>query len=408
MSASLRADFSAVVDGDARVDRHEVYERLRHELPVFHSDRLDAWVVTRYDDVRGVLCDGERFRPPQDGAGATAFGRTFMQMSGREHNKKVGIVAREMRSPRALRERLDGLVRDLARDRAAGLPLGEPVELREEYAAWVPLHTITELLALPEAVRFRAWYQTIVAGGVSSIANPGAREAALVAREEVAAYLEPVIEERRRNPGDDLLSDLVTAEVEGAPIPHDEIVSNVIFLLAAGVETTERVLTSALGHLALDTTEWDWLCAHADDDAAVAAFSAEALRVYPPVNGNMRIALDDVDVGGTRIARGERALVLVVSANRDASRFADPHRFEHDRFAGSGDRQFTSAGEILPFGAGTHHCVGSRLAQVEMAHVFRELISRAARIEPCGALPPAEGFLFHSPPALPVVLHGPA
>ena len=81
--------FAAAVDGDPGVDRLAVFAELRERLPVFRSERLDAWVVTRHEHVRGVLADDARFEPPKQGAGAPAFGRSFLQMSGREHNKKV-------------------------------------------------------------------------------------------------------------------------------------------------------------------------------------------------------------------------------------------------------------------------------------------------------------------------------
>ena len=103
-------------------------------------------------------------------------------------------------------------LQEIAVRQAEALPMGQPINLREQYATWVPLLAITALTDLPEAARFRDWYRTIVAGGSSSIANPGAREAAFQAREEVRLFLEPIIEQRRRAPGKDLLSDLVTAE----------------------------------------------------------------------------------------------------------------------------------------------------------------------------------------------------
>ena len=400
----LTAEFSALVDGSPAVERHALYARLRAELPIFYSERLDAWVVARYDDVRTVLSDDRLFQPPQAGAGASPFGRSFMQMGGREHNKKIGIVAREMRTARAMRERLDGLVLDIARAQAASLPMGEVLDLRERYAVWVPLLAITTLTDLPQAARFRDWYRTIVAGGSASISNPQARDAAFRARDEVRAIVEPIIEARRLAPGLDLLSDLVRAEYDGEPIPHEEIVSNIIFLLAAGVETTERVLTSLLRHVALDPVEWAWLKANYRDPEALSAFCAEGLRVYPPVSANIRTALQPVELAGAQIRAGDKLCALSVSGNYDENRFADPTSFKHDRFMGCSERQFTSGGEILSFGDGLHHCVGSRLAKLEMAHTLTVFLDRVAGIEPHGVLPPSEGFVFHSPPSLPVML----
>lgn len=403
--SELVRDFEAVVDDDPILDRHEVFARLREELPVFFSERLDSWVVTRYEDVQRALAEETNFEPPKEGPGAPAFGRSFLQMSGREHNKKVGVVAREMRSPRALRERLDGVVEQIARTRADALPLGETVDMREEYAMWIPLLAITELTAIREASRFRDWYRRIVKGGVSSIRNPADREDAFAARAELREYLRPIIEERREHPGRDLVSDLVQATYEGEPWTDEEIAATVVFLLAAGVETTERVLTSALRYLALHPAEWEALYAHRDDHDYLSAFSAEALRMFPPVNGTVRIAQNDVELGGERVAAGDKIVVLLVAANRDPERFPDPNRFDVSRFADHPDRQFTSAGDILPFGAGPHHCTGSRLAQTEMLHAFMRLMERVRRIEPAGDLPPGEGFMLHSPPSLPLVLY---
>ena len=314
-------------------------------------------------------------------------------------------MAREIRTQRSLRERLNDVVLEIARNQAAALPIGEPIDLREQYATWVPLLAITALTGLPEAARFRDWYATIVTGGSASITNPGAREAAFQAREEVRVFLEPIIEQRRLKPGNDLLSDLVTADYEGQPLPHEEIVSNVIFLLAAGVETTERVLTSVLRHVALDPAEWDWLKAHYADAESLSAFCAEALRVYPPVCAQVRTALQDVDIAGVTIKAGDKVVALSVSGNYDEGHFADAKRFDHERFMGTSERQFTAGGDILSFGDGIHHCVGSRLAKVEMAHALTEFLQRVDRIEPVGTLPPGEGFIFHSPPKLPVILH---
>ena len=402
---ALVAEFSTLVEGKPQPQRQDVFARLRQELPIFRSERLDAWVVTRYSDVKFVLSSDDQFQPPQAGAGASAFGRSFMQMGGREHGKKIGIVGREIRSQRSLRERLGDVVHQIALHQASALKMGEAMDLREHYAVWVPLLSITALTDLPDAARFRDWYRTIVAGSSSSITNPGARETAFKAREEVRLFLEPIIEERRRNPGKDLLSDLVTAEYDGAPIPHEEIVSNIIFLLAAGVETTERVLTSVLRHVALDPAEWEWLKANYTDPESLAAFCAEALRFYPPVNANIRSVTAEVEIAGVKVQPGEKICAMGVSGNHDDSHFPDASRFDHMRFMGASDRQFTARGDILTFGGGIHHCVGVRLAKTEMEHALAEFLTRVARIELVGAPPPSEGFIFHSPPRLPAILH---
>ncbi len=193
---------------------------------------------------------------------------------------------------------------------------------------WVPLLVISELTGIEEATRLRDWYDTIMAGGTSSIGNPGARAAALQAMQELKEFLVPLLAERRVNPGSDLVSDLVAARYDGAPLPDDEIVSIVGQLLPAGVETTERVLTSAFRLLCADRPLWDQLCEVRDSDDALASFGAEALRCYPPIQAANRVALADTVVAGQPVAAGEKVVALLASANRDPSRFADPDRFD--------------------------------------------------------------------------------
>jgi cytochrome P450 len=403
-SAELIDAFHRLIPSAGNAPRHEVFSRLRDDMPVFRSERLGAWVAVRYDDVVAVTTQDAVFQPPQEGLGSPAYGRTFLRMNGREHSKKIGIVGREMRSARALRDRLDGIVLRLARERAAGLPFDTPLDLREAYAAWIPLYTITELMALPDAPRFRAWYSAVVAGSSSSIVNPEARVGALKARDKVALHLEPIIQARRAQPGNDLLSDLASAEYDGEHLPVDEIVANLIFLLAAGIETTERVLTSTLRHLVLHPAEWDWLKAHYRDPERLSAFCAEALRFFPPQTMLVRQAMQDTTLGGQAIPAGDRIIAIDVSGNFDERRFDNPGRFDHDRFHGASERQYMPTGDILTFGKGTHHCIGSRLGQLEMMHAFTQLLDRVGRIEGAGELPEAGGFFLHSPEALPVIL----
>ena len=396
--------FNAVVEGDPTVDRHEVFARLRADLPSFFSERLDAWVFTRYDDVKETLSDDDRFGRPLEGPGTPVYGRSFLEMRGREHNKKVGIVAREIRAPRAVKDHLDGMMDRITTEQIATLPLGTEVDLRDTYDMWVPLLAITELMQVDEAPRFCEWYHAIANGGVASISNPVAREAAFVARDEVKAFLAPIIEKRRANPGKDLISQLVQAEYEGAPLPADEISAAVVFLLTAGVETTERVLTSTFRYLALDPAAWEEACSRRHDRVALSALAAEALRMFPPVQGLVREAWQDEEVGGRLVKAGDRVVPLLASGNRDESVFPDPQVFDPNRFADNPTRQFGSAGEVLPFGAGPHHCTGSRLAEVEMVHAFEKLFNRVERMTPARELPAGEGFILHSPPSLPVIL----
>jgi pulcherriminic acid synthase len=217
--------------------------------------------------------------------------------------------------------------------------------------------------------------------------------------------LAPIVTERRASPGTDMVSGLAQATYDGEPLPFDEIVATVLFLLVAGVETTERALTSLFRHLALHPELWEEVRARREDETFLRSLSAEALRCFSPVQGLTRSAHEAVEFHGTRVEPGDRLLLLLGSANRDRRVFEDPESFRADRWMDHAERQFLAGGTILPFGAGRHHCAGSRLAAVEMGHAIREFCARVARIEPVGELPREEGLLLTSPPSLPVVLH---
>ena len=125
----------------------------------------------------------------------------MLQWEGVEHNKKRGPVVKRIRSPRAVRESIDAQVVEIARRQADGLVLGEPVDLRADYAMWIPLLVITELLDVHEATRFRGWYDAIAKGGISSISNPELRVAGFEALDALREVVAPVVEERRAQPG---------------------------------------------------------------------------------------------------------------------------------------------------------------------------------------------------------------
>jgi cytochrome P450 len=400
----LTALLDAITRGELGEERTDAYARIRREAPVHFSETLGAWVVARYDDARAVLEDRVRFVPVTEGPGASVFGGGFFHWRGREHNKKAGIVTRRIRSQRGLRD-LTPRITEIAERLADALPIGEPIDLRERYACPLPLLVISELTAVDDLERMREWLDAIMEGGTSSIGNPGAREGGLEAMRDLKAYLRPILEERRRTPGDDLVSDLVHARYEGAPLPEEEIAAIVGQLLPAGVETTERLLTSAFRLLALEPSLWEELRAGLDDEALLASFGAEALRLYPPIQAANRVALTDAEIGGETVREGDKVVSLIAAANRDEDRFAEPDRFEPRRFLPKPDRQYTAAGDVLPFGAGEHHCAGSRLAEAEIVQALKSLLARVGRIELLEEAPAVGRLILFAPASLRVRLH---
>ena len=130
-SRSLVDEFDSLALGRPTRDRHELFSELRKHAPILYSDKLSAWVVTRYDDVRSVLEHGE-FGHVTHGPGMTVLQGGFQAWRGHEHSKKMGIVARRLRSPRALKEEVGAAVEAIARELAAGLPIGRARRWRDD------------------------------------------------------------------------------------------------------------------------------------------------------------------------------------------------------------------------------------------------------------------------------------
>ena len=399
-SDGLLEHFEAFVREDPAVNRWELYRQCRSE-PMFYSPSLDAWVVTRYDDVLTVLKDGETFVTLEKGPGSTVYGRTILHMRGDEHRKKRGVAARQLAGAKAV-ARVDAFLTRACRDLTGALPMSpEVAELKRAYCMWIPLMVIGDLMNVEDPSRFCDWYSTISAGSMSSMGHPERYELAKVAVRELGDYIRPLIEERRVTPGDDIISDYCQATYNDQPIPDDEIIAMVVLLLTAGVETTERGLANLLLLLIEQPDLWHLV---RNDRTLVESAAAEALRYMAPIHAVTRKSSREVEFGGQVLPADTRFFALVASANRDESQFPDGERFDPTRFRADAARQYTGAAQILPFGGGAHLCAGAPLVQLEMRHALNALMDRVSDISFRDGVPTPVGFLLHSSTRLDVLL----
>ena len=389
----LPARFDAVLHHDA--DPYELYRDARERCPIFWSDSVSAWVVTRHADVKRVFEDGEAFRPLGYGPGSSmVHGRVILHMDGREHSFHAALLARWIRSRRRLEDELRDLAGRITDDIVRALPSGEPVDLHRVLNTEVPLVMTATFMGIPEVAAFRPWYDAIGRASVSNIRNdPEVERAGRDARNELGAWLEPVIAAKRANPTDDLLSDLCAARFEGAPLSNETITSACSLLLAAGVETTSRALSNLQRSLIVEEL---WGRLRAERHLLVPA-CAESLRFNAPAHGLVRQAMTATTLSGVDVAAGEKLFALVGSANRDPGVFEDPERFTVERFGDDAFRQFTPKADILPFGAGAHHCTGSLLARLEMEVVINRLLDRFAGAGFAGPVPADVGYVLRAP-----------
>jgi cytochrome P450 family 142 subfamily A polypeptide 1 len=199
--------------------------------------------------------------------------------------------------------------------------------------------------------------------GLSTEATPEQLEATGNAYVEYTLYAAEVIAARRKEPGDDLMSILVHAEVDGDRLSDDEILQEALLILIGGDETTRHVISGGVHQLLLHRDQWDRL--GADPDARPAAVE-EMLRWVTPIKNMVRTATRDVELGGKEIREGDELMLLYPSANRDETVFEDPFRFDSAR----------TPNEHLAFGFGSHFCLGSSLARLEIAVMLDELVTR--------------------------------
>jgi cytochrome P450 len=399
------AELEAFAAAPGVTDPYPIFARLREQSPVVWSDALQSWLVTGWAEVTRCFKDAATYGPLTAGVGSSAiFGRTLLHTTGDEHRRKAAIVARRIRNRRELRGNLGERVRALVAALVAELPTAPDVaDVRAGLTTPLPLTVIAELMTMHEAVRFPQWYHDLAGASISNVGrDPEVHARGVRAKQEIDAWLDPAIAAKRAAPAEDLLSDLCTVEYEGQRLPDAEIRSNSAFFLAAGIETTDRALVSLLSALAVRPADWERLRA---DPALVPSAVTEILRWNGPVQGSVRQALVDAELGGARIAAGDKLILLLGAADRDPEVFADPDTFDIARFTENADPQFTPAGALRAFGGGEHTCTGSLLAKLEIEAVVEHLLERVTRLEPAGDPPADEGFMLRSAPRLDLVLH---
>lgn len=210
----------------------------------------------------------------------------------------------------------------------------------------------------------------------------------------------PVIQERRENPGDDLLSALCAAEVDGVRMSDEDIKAFCSLLLAAGGETTDKAIASIFANLLANP---DQLAAVRADRSLIARAFAETLRVTPPVHMIMRQSAVDVELTGGTVPAGATVTCLIGAANRDENRYKDPDRFDLFREDLTTTTAFSAAADHLAFALGRHFCVGALLAKAEVETGVNQLLDAMPDLRLADGFDPVEqGVFTRGPKALPV------
>lgn len=349
-----------------RANPYEVYERLRSEDPIHRMRLINAWALTGYDDALAILQDHRRFSSGENKLEYAPY-RTMLDLDPPDHTRLRSLVSKAFtpRAVAALGPRIQEIVDELL-DELAGR---DGFDLIGDFAFPLPVIVIAEMLGVPAEDRdkFNVWSNDI-ALAVEPILSGEEIVRVERASDEIIEYFEGIIEQRRREPRDDMLSALLAAEEEGDRLSHDELLGTLMLLLVAGNETTRSLIGNGMLALLKNPQQLQRL---RDSSDLLETAIDEMLRYDSPVQFIIRVVLEDTEFKGKRFRAGQKVIILVGAANRDPTVFADPGAMDIGRQEKS----------HISFGRGIHYCLGSPLALLEARVAFANLIERFSSIE---------------------------
>ena len=383
-------------DDAMRRDPYPAYARLRSTSPIFHVAAADLWMLLDHASVKRALHDHETFSSAVGASRGHSF-EWLMFMDPPRHTKLRAIINRAFtsRSIAALEPR----IRELARGLVADVVRRGTVDLEAELATPLPMMVIAELLGLPldDWRRLVGWSQAIMQLADTIMGPAADAELAssgfLRADAEMRDYVGKLAVARRSTPADDLLTRLVTAEVDGERLTDDELVRFFELLLAAGTETTTNLIDNAIVCL-IDAP--DQLARLHREPSLVPSAIEEVLRFRSPAQAMFRATRQAVELHGVTIPPGKFVIPLIGAANRDPAVFDDPDRFDIAR----------DPNPHVAFGHGIHYCLGAPLSRLEATVALEELLPRVQSIDYAqdARWAPRKPFHVHGPASLPLRL----
>lgn len=383
------------LDPAFRDDPYPALKRLR-ELDPVNQTPVGFWRLTRYDDCVRLLrevpagvrrSDGTLpFMPDPAPPGAGEF---MLQRDPPDHTRLRKLVSKAF-TPRAIerwRPRVEAIVDELL----SPLDAEGELDVIARLALPVPATLICEMLGVPvgDRDRFTRWTADATHGLAAAISPPDVVERARRASEALQDYFQPLIEARRRNLSDDLMSELIRAEEQGDRLSPTELLVQSIGLLIAGFETTIGLIGNGVRQLLRHPEQ---LATLRRRPALIASAVEECLRYDGPIPLTVRIVHDDVEFGGRVIPKDSQVWAMLAAANRDPARFPDPERFDVER----------EDNPHLAFGGGTHLCLGAHLARMETQVAISGLLRHTDHLELISDSVEWGPSLFRVPGRLPV------
>jgi len=346
--------------GLASLGKDRFIAHLHAEAPLARALN-GVWVASRFEDVRAILLDHARFSSSAMSGNMTAgpnYSFPLLTDDPPRHSVLRALLAKAF-TPAAM-EAMRPAIEAMAADLVAAIPAGEEVDIVRRLTTPLPVAVIAGMMGVPQdrSADFKRWSNAVL--GIQDSPLEGERIRTLM---ELRAYFAGLAAERRERPGDDLVSALTRVRETREGLSDDQVVAFCMLLMIAGNETTTNLLGNLIDRLADAPQDWAALRA---DPAQIDAAIEESLRVDSPAQMVLRLAKEDVSIGGQAIRAGDRVMVYLASANRDPERWNDPADFELSR---ERDRH-------LAFGHGVHTCIGAPLARLEASAAMRALVAR--------------------------------
>lgn len=382
-------------------DPYSGYSVLRRDFPVLYHEATDSWLISKMEDVERIFRDPDITSDNYSWQLEPVHGRTILQMEGREHSRTRNLITPAFRGSE-LRDKFQPVIDKNARELIDPWRMDGHVELVSQFTTHFPINVIVDMLGLQKSDHelFHRWYHSIMAFLSNLTQDPAVTEQGLRTKDELQAYMMPIIANRRADPGDDLLSVLCTAEIDGAQMSDLDVKAFVSLLLVAGGETTDKALASLMRNLVMHP---DQMAAVREDRSLIGAAFAETLRHSPPVHMIMRQPKVDFVIRGITIPAGATITCLLAAANRDEDRFDHPDDFDIHRPDLDVGHAYAAAANHMAFANGRHFCVGAMLAKTEVESATNQLLDamRDISLQPESAADEI-GLFTRSPGALPL------
>ena len=368
-----------LLDPEVLADPYPLYARLRREAPVYFDPFLHTWVVTRYADVLKVLLTFSADRTPSpdqlSAMGMSAIGpiaqvmvKQMLFLDPPAHTRLRSLAATVF-SPRRVKV-LEENIRSIANNLIDKVLAKGSMDVMSDIAEPLPAIVTAQLLGVPEEDhdQLKNWSQDFAEMLGNYQHNPNRIPKVLKSTADMTEYFSNRIAEQKDNPREGLIQSLLSAEINGDRLSHEEIIANTIVTMVGGQETTTNLIGNGILTLLRNPDQKARLMA---DYNLIPSAVEELLRYESPSQQTGRIAPEDVMIGGQQIRKGQAVIVVMASGNRDAERFPDPDKLDIAR----------TDNRHLAFGWAAHFCFGAPLARLEGQIMLETMLRRLPLLE---------------------------